>query len=217
MVFSPYGPRDVRAKGRLTMKRILLFTMIGSMLLLFSAPGAWAFGVKDVVKMTDDGIPDSLIILKIQNSGKTFHLNGKDMHELHKDGVSDEVISAMLRTEGRDREEGYYDGYYDHAGYYYYPYYSYPYSRVYLGFGYGSGRYHSPYYGGYRRYGGYQRYQPYSPYSGNYGTTRYRGTYGTRLQTGSSGGYTGGSSAPSAGTRSGSGGGGGSRTRTRTR
>jgi len=192
------------------MKRILLFTMIGSMLLLFSASGAWAFGVKDVARMTNDGIPDSLIILKIQNSGKTFHLNAKDMHALHRDGVSDEVISAMLRTEGRDRDEGYYDG-----GYYYsHPYYSYPYSRLYLGFGYGSGRYYSPYYGGYRGYNGYSGYRRYptTPNSGNFGTTRYRGSYGTRLQSGGSGGYRGGSGAPSGGTPSGSG---GSRTRRR--
>ncbi len=198
------------------MKRILLFTVIGLTLLLFSASGAFAFGVKDVVKMTDDGIADSLIILKIENSGKTFHLDADDMHKLHRSGVSDDVISAMLRTEGRDRDEDYYDGYYDHGAYYYpHPYYSYPYSRLYLGFGFGSRHYYSPYYGGYYGrywgYGGYPpRYRPYSatPYSGNFGTTRYRGSYGDRLRSGGgSGGYSGshGSS------------GGQSRTRTRTR
>jgi len=161
------------------MKRILLYTAIGLLLLSFAPPGASAFGVKDILKMNADGIADSLIILKIENSGKTFHLNADDMHALQKAGVSDEVISAMLRTEGRDRDEDYgYRGYYP---YYSYPYY--PYSHVFLGFGYR--HYYSPYYG---YYGGYRapRYSPYytNPSSGNYGNTRYRGSYGTRLPSG---------------------------------
>ena len=191
------------------MRRILLFTVIGFTLLLFSASGAFAFGTKDVVKMTDDGIADNIIILKIENSGKTFRLNADDIHKLKADGVSDEVISAMLKTEGRDRYEDDY-GYYDN-GYYYYPhpYYSYPYSRLYVGFGYRSGGYYSPYYGGHRRYSSYPRYQPYSgtPNSGT--TTRYRGSYGTRggaPRSGSGGATT----SPRSST-------GGSGTRTRTR
>jgi len=159
------------------MKRILLFAVTALTVSLFSAPGVWAFGMKDVLKMNEDGIADSLIILKIQNSGKTFHLDANDMRALHKAGVSDEVISTMLRTEGRDRDEDYYG----HGGYYPYAYpYSYPYSHVFLGFGYR--HYYSPYYGGYRL----PRYRPYytNPYSGNYGNTRYRGSYGSRLPAG---------------------------------
>ena len=128
------------------MKRILLYTVTGLLLFFISVPRASAFGVKDVLRMNDDGIADSLMILKIENSGKTFHLNANDMHALKKAGVSDEVISAMLRTEGRDRDEDYgYGGYYPYS--YSHPYYSYPYSHVYLGFGYR--HYYSPYYGGY--------------------------------------------------------------------
>jgi hypothetical protein len=156
------------------MKRISLLAFTGLLLFLFSASVASAFGVKDVLKMNRDEIPDSLIILKIENSGKTFHLSADDMRALHDGGVSDEVISAMLRTEGRDRDYGYGgDYYYPYA----YPYYSYPYGHAYLGFGYR--HYYSPYYGGYR----VPRYSPYSsnPGSGTYGNTRYRGSYGTRL------------------------------------
>ncbi len=157
------------------MKRILLFAVTALIVSLFSAPGVWAFGMKDVLKMNEDGIADSLIILKIQNSGKTFHLDANDMRALHKAGVSDEVISTMLRTEGRDRDEDYYG----HGGYYPYAY-PYPYSHVFLGFGYR--HYYSPYYGGYRL----PRYRPHytNPYSGNYGNTRYRGSYGSRLPSG---------------------------------
>src|SRR5262245_15287016 len=112
------------------MKRILLFAAVALAATLVYAPGAWAFGKKDVVKMTHDGVEDSLIVLKIENSGKTFHLDADDIHDLQDAGVSDEVISAMLRTEGRDRDDDYY-GYGYPYGHYYYPY-----SRFYLGFGY---------------------------------------------------------------------------------
>ena len=187
------------------MKRILILTVLGTALLLFSASGAWAFGVKDVLKMNDAGIPDSLIVLKIENSGKVFHLSGDDIKKLHNADVSDEVIAAMLRTEG-ERDDDYY-GYYGRPHYYYdpYPYYSYPYSRLYLGFGY-SGR---GYYG--HRYGGY--YVPRYPYSsgGNYGTQRYRGSYGSRISGGGGAGQYGGGSG-STGSRPS-----GSRTRSRTR
>jgi hypothetical protein len=95
--------------------------------------------------------------------------------------VSDKVISAMIKTEGRDRYEDDYDSYYD-RGYYYHPrpYYSYPYSRLYVGFGYRSGGYYSPYYEGHRRYYSYPRYQPYNETPNSGTTTRYRGSYGTR-------------------------------------
>ena len=161
------------------MKRILLLATFGLLLLLFSAPGASAFGLKDVLKMHRDGIADSLIILKVENSGKTFHLDADDMHALHEAGVSDEIISAMLRTEGEDRSGDYY-------GYGYYPYsypYSYPYAHVFLGFGFHHHCY-TPYYGGYR----YPRYRPYygHGYTGNYGNYRYRGYYGN-LHPGSGG------------------------------
>ena len=159
------------------MKRTLLSAVIGLLLILFSAPGASAFGLKDVLKMHADGIADSLVMLKIENSGKTFHLDADDIHALHQAGVSDKVISAMLRTEGEDRREDYYD-----YGYYYpysYPY-AYPYTHLFVGFGFHR-HYYTPYYGGY----GYPRYRPYygqgySGYSRNYGNYRYRGSYGSR-------------------------------------
>ena len=186
------------------MKRILLLALTGLLLFLFSPSGASAFGIKDVLKMNRDGIADSLMILKIENSGKTFHLSADDMYALQKAGVSDEVISAMLRTEGRDRGHDYY-GYGD-----YYPYpYTYPYSRAYLGFGYH--HYYTPYYGGYR----FPRYRPYNaPYSGNYGNSRYRGSYGNRLPSGGSR-QPSANRQPSGGSRQPSGSGSGTRTRTR--
>lgn len=168
------------------MKRILIIAGTGLLLLILFAPAASAFGVKDVIRMTEDEIPDSLIIMKIENSGKRFRLDADDMRKLRQAGVSDEVVSAMLRTEGRDRD---YEGYGD---YYYHPYVR-PYPRLFLGFGYHS--YYRPYRAGYGYWDyRYPRYRPYyrpyssQPYSGNYGTTRYRGSHGSRQPTtGSSG------------------------------
>jgi hypothetical protein len=134
------------------MKRTLLIGALGLLLAFVSFHGAWAFGLKDVAQMTQDGIPDSLIIQKIDHSGKNFRLDARDMHELKQAGVSDEVISAMLQTEDREDEADsyYYDGYY------------YPRVSVGLGFGTYYGPYW-PYYGGYGRYGHYRYHGYYSP------------------------------------------------------
>lgn len=169
------------------MKRILLAAAVGVLLSLTTAQGAWAFGWKDVRRMHQDGIADSLIIQKIEHSGKRFHLEAKEIHALKEADVSDEVIAAMLETEDRYEPR---DSYYDDYGYYYHP------PRVYLGLGFGY--YHSypwyydgyPYYGGYRYYGRYPRYygghsygytpryRSYERYGGhaypNYGTSRAR-------------------------------------------
>ena len=81
------------------MKRILITAAMVVGLSLVTAHGAWAFGWKDVVKMHQDGVADSLIIQKIDHSGKRFHLEAKEIHALKEADVSDEVISAMLATE----------------------------------------------------------------------------------------------------------------------
>jgi hypothetical protein len=161
------------------MRRMFLIGAVGLLVSFIPVHGAWAFGLKDVVRMHQDGIEDSLIIEKIDHSGKNFDLDARDMRELKQAGVSDEVISAMLQTEDREDESDsyYYDGYYAHP-------------RVSVGLGFGSyfGPYW-PYYGGYGRYGHYRYHGYYAPryygyhyygrpgygYSGpGYGTTRQR-------------------------------------------
>ena len=173
------------------MKRFALAGCAALVLCLWPAHGAWAFGVKDVVQMHADGIADSLIIQKIEHSGKSFDLNAKDLHQLKEADVSDEVISAMLQTEDQDGE------YYDN-GYYYPP-------RAYVGLGFGYYHDYWPYYGGYRPYYGhygryYGHYGYYSPryynyrwyghsgYGGNY--QRPYGGYGGYSHQGTSGGTT---------------------------
>ena len=145
------------------MKRILGAAIGGLLLTMVTAQGAWAFGVKDVVAMHNDGVDDSLIIQKIVYSGTSFHLDSKDIGALKSAGVSDAVISKMLKTEARDYATPYvapygrpYYPYYGlyYAPYYYYyhhPYYYYPRVSVGLRFGYHGG-YHRGYRGGFRRW-----------------------------------------------------------------
>ena len=54
---------------------------------------------EDVVKMSKAGIPESVIISKIERSGTVFHLEVSDILALKKAGVSDKVIEAMVNTE----------------------------------------------------------------------------------------------------------------------
>ena len=134
------------------MKRIL-GVVFGALLMMVTSHGAWAFGVKDVIAMHERGVADSLVVQKIVYSGVRFHLDAKDIDALKKAGVSDAVISKMLKTENRGHYAGSYWGsdwgpYYPYYGPYYGPYYPHYYyrpyySRVYVGlrFGhYGGGR-----------------------------------------------------------------------------
>jgi hypothetical protein len=110
------------------MKHFVLVAFAAASLLLLSSGAASAFGVKDVVAMTKDGVADSLILQKIAYSRTTFHLDARDMHDLKGAGVSDEVVSAMLRTEGRDDRYPVYGPYY-YPRHYYVPYaVEYPYA-----------------------------------------------------------------------------------------
>lgn len=124
------------------MKRILLIAAAGLLTLSLSVASAWAFGTKDVVAMHQSGFADSLIVQKIRYSGATFHLNTNDIAKLKGQGISDTVISAMLRTEAR-RSVVYYDPYwgpywwYDGPHFAPYSYYDGPYyPRVSVGFDY---------------------------------------------------------------------------------
>src|SRR6185436_20835732 len=80
------GARLGRPQGserRPVMKRILVGASAVALAIALSAGSAWAFGLKDVIRMHEYGIPDSLIIIKIQHSGVQFHLNTKALVQMH--------------------------------------------------------------------------------------------------------------------------------------
>ena len=114
------------------MRRSLLVVAAGLVLLCLVPHGALALGVKDVIAMSKDGVPDSLIIVKIRHGDTRFDLDAKDLHALREAGVSDRVVLAMLSTEDRDRW----------AAYRYGPWWPY-YSPWFVDFDFG---YYAPYY-----------------------------------------------------------------------
>jgi len=68
--------------------------------LVAQAPGKpKAVSKEEIIKMSKAGIPDSVIIAKIQKSSSVFKLEVSDIIALKKAGVSDKVIEAMVNTE----------------------------------------------------------------------------------------------------------------------
>jgi len=127
------------------MRRRSLFVGALVLAMLLSPAGVRAFGVHDVIKLHQEQVSDSLIVLDIQHSGKVIHVTSNDFRELKRAGVSDEVMSALLRTE----QVGFQRNAADHSGvnpygWAYYPYGQYPYPRSSFAFGFAYG------YGGYR-------------------------------------------------------------------
>ena len=117
---------------------------------LLSPAGVRAFGVHDVIQLHQEQVSDSLIVLAIHNSHRVIHVTSDDFRKLKQAGVSDPVMSAMLRTE----QVGFQKNAENHAGaspygWAYDPYgtlpYPYPGSSFSLAFGYGYGGYLWPY------------------------------------------------------------------------
>ncbi len=123
--------------------------------------------VDDVIAMAQDSVSDDIIITQMKATHTYFRLRSNDIRDLKKAGVSDKVISAMIKSADEARtaattatansasQYGY--PYYWYPDYYWYPYPSYfwsPwYSPIYLGFSYRVGGYSPGFYGG-GHYGG---------------------------------------------------------------
>lgn len=115
--------------------------------------------IDDVIALAQDSIGDDVILSQINATHSYFRLTNNDIRDLKKTGVSEKVISAMIKTSAEPRnvraQSPEYPVYYPYPGYSWYPYpsyyYWYPwYPSTYLGF-----TYHGGYYGGYHFGGGY--------------------------------------------------------------
>jgi hypothetical protein len=60
--------------------------------------GRAASGVRDLLLLKEAGLSDDILIDLIQSDGSVFHLKAADIIDLHKQGLSDRVIRAMLAT-----------------------------------------------------------------------------------------------------------------------
>jgi len=81
------------------MKPRSIFAVAIAVAALFLPARAWAFNLNDVIKQTQAGIADSLIVRQIQQSGRGFRLSSEDFRKLKQAGVSDEVMSALVMSD----------------------------------------------------------------------------------------------------------------------
>ena len=130
------------------MKRVLFVATL-VLLMVLSPAGVRAFGVRDVIKLHQQQVSDSLIVLAIQNSRQVVHVTSDDFRRLKQAGVSDEVMSAMLRSEqvGFQKNAANHQSGVNEYGWATYPYgpCPYPTSSLSFAFSYGYGGYMWPY------------------------------------------------------------------------
>ena len=108
--------------------------------------------VDDVIALARDSVGDDVILAQMNATHSYFRLTNNDIRDLKKNGVSDQVINAMIKTGDQPKTSTrrvVYDPYY--YGYAYPNFYSPWYSPAYFGFSYNRGGY----YGGYRMGGGH--------------------------------------------------------------
>ena len=60
--------------------------------------GYAASGIRDLLLLKEAGLSDDILIDLIHSDGSVFHLKAADIVELHKLGLSERVIRAMLAT-----------------------------------------------------------------------------------------------------------------------
>ena len=113
------------------------------LVMMLSPAGVRAFGVNDVIRLKKEQVSDSLIVLAIQKSGDVIHVSSNDFRRLKQAGVSDPVMSALLRSEqvGFEKKADV-----NAYGWSTYPYGPYPHSSFALNLNYGYGGYLWPAY-----------------------------------------------------------------------
>jgi hypothetical protein len=109
--------------------------------------------IDDVIALAKDSVGDNVILAQMKATHSYFKLTNNDIRDLKKNGVSDQVINAMIKTGDEPTRTATRRGYYAYPEYYWYPspyYYGSWYSPMYLGFSYRGGSY-----GGFRMGGGH--------------------------------------------------------------
>src|SRR6476660_2408224 len=61
-----------------------------------SSPPSPPLSLEDIVKESQTGIPEDLIITKIRKNGRAFNLSADEMHALSDAGVSAMVVKYLL-------------------------------------------------------------------------------------------------------------------------
>lgn len=92
-----------RGPGR-TLRRCAstLAVAAGAVLLLGGAPDvAWAVSTRDLIELSKAGLGDEVLVALIEADGTVFNLDAPRILELRAAGVSERVITAMLRNSSR--------------------------------------------------------------------------------------------------------------------
>ncbi|HTY37366.1 MAG TPA: hypothetical protein VMH23_09660 [Bacteroidota bacterium] len=112
-----------------------------------------AMTVDDVIALAQDSVGDDVILDQIKATHSRFQLSNNDIRDLKKNGVSDKIVRAMIKTASEPPAKSQTvasQNYYWYPDYYWYPYpsfYSPWYSPVYLGFSFRSGYYGGSHFG----------------------------------------------------------------------
>jgi hypothetical protein len=64
---------------------------------------AWPPGVQDVVNLNNAHVSDPTIIAYIHNSGLSYNFNAGAIIMLHQQGLSDQVIGAMIQNQPQNQ------------------------------------------------------------------------------------------------------------------
>src|SRR5262249_30278407 len=99
------GVLGVSYGSRGDMKKLTFLAFIALLLVGASTSSAKTFNWKDVREMSEAGVPDDIIIQKINATDLVFELKADEIIDLWEAGVSEKVITAMLKTEAPVDEE----------------------------------------------------------------------------------------------------------------
>ena len=100
--------------------------------------------VDDVIALARDSVSDDVILAQMNATHSSFRLTNNDIRDLKKNGVSDQVISAMIKSADQPKSSSRRVAYYPYSDYYWYPYspfYSPWYSSTYIGLSFRGGHY----------------------------------------------------------------------------
>src|SRR5262245_52714812 len=120
----PLHPAAGRTTEAMTLRSLRIAALV--LIMMLSPAGVRAFGVNDVIKLQKEQVSDSLIVLAIQKSGDVIRVSSNDFRRLKQAGVSDPVMSALLRSEQVGFQK---NADVNAYGWSTYPYGTYPHSR----------------------------------------------------------------------------------------
>src|SRR3954451_4929621 len=68
------------------------------LLLTCTAATAWAVSTRDLIELSKAGLGDEVLVALIEADGTIFNLDGPKILQLRAEGVSERVITAMIRN-----------------------------------------------------------------------------------------------------------------------